>query len=87
VLAEFMGRANVRTTMIYVHAARKQKIEATVKLQACVEAAWDAKQLQEKQEAENLKSSEEEWGNPIYESEGKPPQNPPQEAEIENLPF
>jgi hypothetical protein len=73
--------------MIYAHAAREQKIEATVKLQAYFEAARNAKQLQEKQEAENLKSPEEEWGNPIYQSEIESPQNPPQEAEIENLPF
>ena len=75
-LAEFMGRSNVRTTMIYAHAAREQKIEATVKLQAYVEAARSAKQLQEKQEAENLKSPEEEWGNPIYQSEIESSQNP-----------
>jgi integrase len=87
VLAELMGHAEIQTTMIYVHAARKQKIEATAKLQAYVEAARKAKQLQEKKEAESWKPPEDEWGNAIYESEGEPPQNPPQEAEIEKLPF
>ena len=33
-LAELMGHAEIQTTMIYVHAARKQKIEATAQLQA-----------------------------------------------------
>ena len=87
VLAEPMGHAEIQTTMIYVHAARKQKIEATAKLQAYVEAARKAKELQAKQAAESFKPPEDEWGNPIYESEGESPQNPPQEAEIENLPF
>ena len=87
VLAELMGHANIQTTMIYVHAARKQKIEATARLQAFVEAARKAKQLQKKQEVESLKPPEDEWGNPIYESEAESPQNPPQEREIENLPF
>jgi hypothetical protein len=82
-----MGHANIQTTMIYVHAARKQKIEATARLQAFVEAARKAKQLQEKQEVESLKPPEDEWGNPIYESEAESPQNHPQEPEIENLPF
>jgi len=87
VLAELMGHSNIQTTMIYVHAARKRKIEATAKLQAYVEAARKAKELQEKQAAESFKPPEDEWGNPIYESEGESPQNPPQEAESENLPF
>jgi len=82
-----MGHANIQKTMIYVHAARKQKIEATAKLQAFVEAARKAKQLQEREEAESFKPPEDEWGNPIYENEAKSPQNPPQEPEIENLPF
>jgi hypothetical protein len=42
--------------MFCVCAARKQKIGATVKLQAYVEAARNASQLQEKQEAENRRS-------------------------------
>ena len=87
VLAELMGHANIQKTMIYVHAARKQKIEATAKLQAFVEAARKAKQLREREEAESFKPPEDEWGNPIYENEAKSPQNPPQEPEIENLPF
>jgi integrase len=87
VLAELMGHSNIQTTMIYVHAARKQKIEATAKLQAFVEAARKAKQLQEREEAESFEPPEDEWGNPIYENEAKSPQNPPQEPEIENLPF
>ena len=87
VLAELMGHAEIQTTMLYVHAARKQKIEATARLQAYVEAARKAKELQERQAAESFKPPEDEWGNPIYESEGKSPQNTPQKAEIENLPF
>jgi integrase len=87
VLAELMGHSNIQTTMIYVHAARKQKIEATAKLQAYVEAARKAKTLQEKHEAKSFKPPEDEWGNPIYESEAESPQNPPQEAENGNLPF
>jgi hypothetical protein len=82
-----MGHSNIQTTMIYVHGGRKQRIEATAMLQAFVEATRKAKQLQEKEEAENLKPPEDEWGNPIYESEAESPQSPPQEAEIENLPF
>jgi integrase len=65
VLAELMGHSNIQTTMIYVHAARKQKIEATTKLQAFVEAARKAKQMQE-EDAQNWKPAEDEWGNPIY---------------------
>ena len=87
VLSELMGHSNIQTTMIYVHAARKQKIEATAKLQAYVEAARKAKTLQGKHEAESFKPPEDEWGNPIYESEGESPQNPPHEAENEDLPF
>jgi hypothetical protein len=87
VLAELMGHANIQTTMIYVHAARKQKIEATAKLQAYVEAARRAKQLQAEEEAESLKPKEDEWGMPIVEVEESSPQNPPHEAEIEDLPF
>jgi hypothetical protein len=82
-----MGHANIQMTMIYVHAARKQKIEATAKLQAFVEAARKDKQLQEKEEAESLKPPEDEWGIPIYESEAECPQNPPQEPDFEKLPF
>jgi len=52
-----------------------------------MEAARRAKQLQEEREAESWKPPEDEWGNPIYESEGESPQNHPQEAEIEDLPF
>ena len=87
VLAELMGHSNIQTTMIYVHAARKQKIEATAKLQAYVEAARRAKQLQEEQDAEDLKPKEDEWGVPIVEVEESSPQNPPQGKEIENLQF
>jgi integrase len=87
VLAELMGHSNIQTTMIYVHAARKQKIEATAKLQAFVDSARKAKQLQEEREAEELKPKEDEWGVPIVESEERSPQNPPQSEEIENLPF
>jgi len=87
VLAELMGHSNIQTTMIYVHAARKQKIEVTVRLQAYVEAARSAKQLQEEREAEDLKPKEDEWGMTIPESEESSPQNPPHEAESENLPF
>jgi integrase len=87
VLAELMGHANIQTTMIYVHAARKQKIEATTKLQAFVEAARRAKQLQEEQEAESWKPKEDEWGMPIMEVEESSPQNHPQGVEIENLQF
>jgi hypothetical protein len=43
--------------------------------------------LQEKHEAESFKPREDEWGYPIYESEAESPQNPPQEAKDENLPF
>jgi integrase len=81
VLAELMGHAEIPTTMIYVHAARKQKIEATAKLQAYVEAARKAKESQAKQAAERFEPPEDEWGNPIYESEDESPQNPTQEAE------
>jgi integrase len=87
VLAELMGHANIQTTMIYVHAARKQKIEATAKLQAYVEAARRAKQLQEEREAEDWKPKEDEWGVPILESEASSPQKSPHGAEPENLPF
>ena len=73
--------------MIYVHAARKQKIDATAKLQAYVEAARRAKQLQEEQEAEDLKPKEDEWVVPIVEVEASSPQNPPQGKDIENFPF
>lgn len=64
-----------------------QRIEATAKLQACVEAARRAQQLQEEQEAEDLKPKEDEWGVPIVEVEESSPQNPLQSEEIENLPF
>ena len=87
VLAELMGHSNIQTTMIYVHAARKQKIEATAKLQTYVEAARRAKQLQEEQETEDMKPEEDEWGMPIVEVEESSPQNPLQGKEIENLPF
>jgi len=87
VLAELMGHSNIQTTMIYVHAARKQKIEATAKLQAYVEAARRAKQLQEEREAESWKPKEDEWGIPIYESEKESPQTPPQLAEFPDFPF
>src|SRR5208283_231077 len=69
VLAELMGHSNIQTTMIYVHAARKQKIEATAKLQAFVEAARKAKQMQEEAEEESWKPKEDEWGVPIVEVE------------------
>jgi integrase len=87
VLAELMGHSNIQTTMIYVHAARKQKIEATAKLQAFVEAARKAKQMQEEEDAESWKPKEDEWGMPIVEVDERSPQNPPQSEEIENLPF
>ena len=87
VLAELMGHSNIQTTMIYVHAARKQKIEATAKLQAYVEAARRAKQLQEEQEAEELKPKEDEWGMPIVEVKNGPHKIPHKSEEIENLPF
>jgi integrase len=87
VLAELMGHSNIQTTMIYVHAARKQKIEATAKLQAYVEAARRAKQLQEEREAEELKPKEDEWGMPILESEEGSPQKSTHEAENGNLAF
>jgi len=67
--------------------ARKQKIEAAAKLQAYVEAAHKAKELQEKQQAESFKPPVDEWGNPIYQTEDESPQNPPREAEIEVLPL
>jgi hypothetical protein len=82
-----MGHSNIQTAMIYVHAARKQEIEATAKLQAYVEAARRAKQLQEEQEEADLKPKEDEWGAPIMEVEESSPQNPPQGEEIEDLPF
>ncbi|MGD0126277.1 MAG: hypothetical protein ABSF46_13020 [Terriglobia bacterium] len=86
-LAEFTGFSNIETTMIFRHAAREQKSEATVKLQAYVEVAPKTEQLQEKQQAESFKLPEDEWGNPIYQSAIESPQNLPQEAEIENLQF
>ena len=87
VLAELMGHAEIQTTMIYVHASKKMKIEATEKLQAYVEAAKKAKKLQEEQEAESCKPMEDEWGVPIYESDASSSQKSPQDKEIENLPF
>ena len=87
VLAELMGHSNVQTTMIYVHAARRQKIEATAKLQASAEAARRAKQLQAEEKAESSKPKEDEWGVPIVEVEEGSPQKSPQEAESEDLPF
>lgn len=51
VLAELMSRLNVQPTMTYVHAARKQKIEATAKLRAFVEAARKAKLMQADEDA------------------------------------
>ena len=87
VLAELMGHSNIQTTMIYVHAARKQKIEATAKLQAYVETARRAKQLQEEREAESWGPKEDELGIPIYESEKESPQTPPQLAEFPDFPF
>jgi integrase/recombinase XerD len=87
VLAELMGHSEIQTTMIYVHAARKQKIAATANLQAYVEGAQKAKQLQEERAAESWKPKEDEWGVPIYESEEESPQNPPQLAELPDLPF
>jgi hypothetical protein len=87
VLAELMGHSEIQTTMIYVHAARKQKIEAMARLQAYVEAARKAKQLQDKKGAESWKPPEDEWGDAIYENEPQSPQNPPQEAEPPDLRF
>jgi integrase len=77
VLAELMGHSSIQTTMVYVHCSRKMKIEATARLQAYVEAARRAKQLQE---AESWKPMEDEWGNPIYEDEASSPQKSPQPA-------
>jgi hypothetical protein len=82
-----MGHSSIQTTMIYVHAARKQKIEATAKPQAYVEAARRAKQLQEEREAEDWKPKEDEWGVPMPEDEERSPQNSPHGAGTENLPF
>ena len=87
VLAELMGHSNIQTTMIYVHAARKQKIEATANLQAYVEAARRAKQLQAEEEEESWKPKEDEWGMTIPESEESSPQNSPHEEEYKDLPF
>ena len=87
VRAELMGHSSIQTTMIYVHAARKQKIEATAKLQAYVEAARRAKQLQEERQAEDWKPKEDEWGVPMPEDEERSPQNSPHGAGTENLPF
>jgi hypothetical protein len=87
VLAELMGHAKIQTTMIYVHASKKMKIEAAEKLQAYVETAREAKELQEEQEAESCKPMEDEWDVPIYENDASSPQNPPQDEEIENFPF
>ena len=83
VLAELMGHAEIQTTMIYVHASKKMKIEATEKLQAYVEAAKKAKKLQEEQEAESCKPLEDEWGIPIYEGDASSPQFPPQSGNSE----
>ena len=77
VLAELMGHSSIQTTMVYVHCSKKMKIEATARLQAYVEAARRAKQLQE---AESWKPPEDEWGNPIYEDEASSPQKSPQQA-------
>ena len=85
--AELRGHAEIQTTMIYVHATRKEKIEARAKLLTCVEGARKAKQLQQEHEAQSWKPQEDEWGNSIYESEPGSPQNPPQEAEHPDLPF
>jgi integrase len=74
VLAELMGHSSIQTTMIYVHSSKKMKIEATERLQAYVEAARRAKQLQEEEEAESWKPMEDEWGNPIYEDDASSPQ-------------
>ena len=79
-LAELMGHSSIQTTMVYVHGSKKMKIEATEKLQAYVEAARRAKQLQEEEEAEIWKPMEDEWGNPIYEDDASSPQKSPQEA-------
>ena len=58
-----------------------------LKLQAHVEAARRAKQLQEEREAEELKPKEDEWEMPILESEASSPQKSTHGAEIEDLPF
>jgi integrase len=78
VLAELMGHSNIQDRD-YVHAARKQQIEATARLQAFVEAARKAKQMQE--EAESWKAKEDEWGMPIM----VPTNSPIRRAE--DLPF
>jgi len=87
VLAELMGRSNIQTTMIYVHAARKQKIEATARLQAYVGAARRAKRLRAEEKVESSKPIDDKWGLPIVEVEESSPQKSAQEAEIEDLPF
>ena len=87
VRAELMGQWNIQTSMTCVHAARKRKIEATAKLQAFVETARKAKQMQEDEDAQQWKPPEDECGNPIYESEERSPQNPPQSEAPEDLPF
>jgi hypothetical protein len=83
VLAELMGHSSIQTTMIYVHCSKKMKIEATEKLQAYVEAARRAKQLQEEEEAESWKPMEDEWGNPIYEGDAGSPQKSTQPAKLD----
>jgi len=77
VLAELMGHSSIQTTMVYVHCSRKMKIEATARLQAYVEAARRAKELQEE---ESWKPKEDEWGIPIYEDDASSPQKSTQLA-------
>lgn len=65
VLAELMGHSSIQTTMIYVHCSRKMKAEAQSKLQAYIEAAKRAKELQQQEQQEGLVFKTDEWGNPI----------------------
>ena len=85
-MAELMGYPHVQTTMMYVDGVRKQKIEATVRLQAYIEATRRAKQLQEEREA-RLETERRRAGMPIREYEERFLQNAPHVAEDENLPF
>ena len=66
---------------------RKSKVGATAKLQAYVETARRAKQLQEECEAEDLKPEEDGWGLPIVEVKESSPQKSPHGAKIEDLSF
>jgi len=64
-LAVRLGLSNFETTMIYVHAVRKQKIEATVKLYAYVAAARTAKRCGESKRQRVSNCLRMSGGNPI----------------------